>query len=221
MDLLDIMLNIYEPKGFIVLNPVKLCAFMCLIVLFATTYSFIENAVCCALAQEPTIESEPMEQRPLSPTTSGQLGWINENKDTLSISTESDGPISGNSSLRVDVQPASTINETVDSPWSVISSDFIPVRDSNYLEYSLNVAAKDVNQLHSKVYYYDSNKKEITWDFIFAGRDGTFQDSFKSSFATPKQAEYLKIQMWVKKSLKPSSFLLDDVKIQRTSAEDK
>jgi hypothetical protein len=208
----------YEPKGFIVLSALKLCAFMCLIVLFATTYSIIEDAVSCALAQEPTIEREPMEQRPFSPTTSGQVGWINEDKDTLSVSTESDEPISGNSSLRVDVQPASTINETVDSPWNVISSHFIPVSNSNYLEYSLNVAAKDVNQLHSKVFYYDSNKKEITWDFIFGGRDGTFQDSFKSSFAIPKQAEYVKIQMWVKKSLNPSSFLLDDVKIERASA---
>ncbi len=42
---------------------------------------------------------------------------------------------------------------------------------------TLDVSAKDANQLHSKVIYYDSNKKEIDDDTVFDGRDGTFEHS--------------------------------------------
>ena len=43
--------------------------------------------------------------------------------------------------------------------------------NNKYYRYSLNFSAKDVNQLHSKVFYYDSNKTEIKDDFIFGGKD--------------------------------------------------
>ena len=182
----------------------------------------MEDRVCCTYAQEgPDFERGLMEQEPIPLTTLGQVRWTNNDKDTLSISTETNAPISGNASLRVDVQPADFVNETVDPPWSVIFTDFIPVKDYADYNYSLDVSARDVNQLHSKVYYYDSDKKEIFWEYyIFGGKDGTFEDTFTSSSLPPKGAEYLKLQMWVRQSLKPSSYLIDNIKIEKVKNND-
>jgi glucose/arabinose dehydrogenase len=87
-----------------------------------------------------------------------------------------------------------------------------------FFNYSLDVLAKDVNQLHSKVYYYDADKREIPVEyFIFDGKNGTFENTFNSSSIPPEKAEYLKVQMWIRQNLKPSSFLIDSIKIDNRS----
>ena len=116
--------------------------------------------------------------------TMGQATWTNYAEPTLSVSAETDKPISGNGSLKVDIRPAATVEKATNSSWSVISTDFIPADKNKDYEYNLDVSAKDVNQLHSKVIYYDSNKKEIGSDFIFTGRDGTFSEEFSNSIFT-------------------------------------
>ena len=80
--------------------------------------------------------------------------------------------------------------------WSIISTDFLPAKEDTYYNYSLDVSAKDVNQLHSKVIYYDSNKKEIGSDFIFTGRDGTFNNSIVNILNVPHNTKHIKFQMW-------------------------
>jgi aldose sugar dehydrogenase len=92
--------------------------------------------------------------------------------------------------------------------------------DTTYYNYSLDLSAKDVNQLHSKVFYYDSNKKEISWDYIFGGRDGTFKEKFSNTLIPPNGTEYEKLQMWVRPTVgKNASYLIDNVSIQNMTLE--
>jgi hypothetical protein len=93
----------------------------------------------------------------------GQVSSANNDKDILSISRQIDLFLDTNS-LRVDVKPANTTN------WSTISTDFIPVNENKYYNASLCISGKEVNQLHSKINYFDSNKEEIKSAFIFGGR---------------------------------------------------
>src|SRR5512145_1803436 len=62
--------------------------------------------------------------------------------------------------------------------WEILSTDFIPIKNDTYYNYTLQISARDVNQLHSKVFYFDSNRTELGWDFIFGAKDGTFRDTF-------------------------------------------
>jgi aldose sugar dehydrogenase len=97
---------------------------------------------------------------------------------------------------------------------------FLYFSESNdaYYDYSLDVSARDVNQLHSKVIYYDSKKKEIGSDFIFDGKDGVFNETFHRVILLPNETNYLKLQMWVKPSLgKPATYLIDNVKIKNVT----
>jgi hypothetical protein len=128
----------------------------------------------------------------------------------LSTSLESNGPVSGNNSLRVDLKQGNKIG------WNILSTDYIPIDDEAYYNASLDISAKDVKQLHSRILYFDSDLKGMTkaTDFVFKGKDGTFQDTFSSSILPPKGAKYLKYQvLTMSTNEKPSSYLLDNVKL--------
>jgi hypothetical protein len=143
-----------------------------------------------------------------------QFGWVNNHKDILSTSLESNRSINGNNSLKVDIEKGNF------SYWGTVSSDFIPINENENASYSVSLAlsAKDVKQLHSKVFYYDSNKKEISWDYIFGGRDGTFRDNFNNIITPPNATKYIKLQLWVSPNPKVnSSYLLDNVKLKELS----
>jgi len=172
------------------LTVLKVMPYVCLIALFAAALHIMKDIDCCIYAQS---------------------SWINEDNDTLSIS-------SVNGSLRVDVKPASNVNETVaPSPWSVISTDFIPIKKGGVHDYSLSVSANNANRLHSKVIYYDLNKNETFWKFIFGGRNGTLNDQFSKSIFSPPETEYVKLQVLVRPSLTPSFYVIDDVKIVKVN----
>jgi hypothetical protein len=144
----------------------------------------------------------------------GQLGITNNNKDILSISTEKNKPISGNNSLRVDIRPGYDTTNMTD--WITISTDFIPVNENADYNFSLALSAKDVNQLHSKVNYFDSNKKEIKSAFISGGRDGTFEAPYNITDSSPNGTKYMQLHVWVKSNpVKSSSFLLDNIMIKK------
>jgi hypothetical protein len=113
--------------------------------------------------------------------------------------------------LRVDIK---SVNSTNQSSWSVVTTDFIPISENKNYSYSLDVSAKDVNQLHSKVIYYDLNKKQIGADFIFHGKDGAFKQNFEKSFLSPSKTKYAQFQMWVRPTVGiNASYLVDNVKI--------
>ena len=189
------------------LTVLKVIHCACFIALFAAALHIMKDIDCCIYAQEPDSKSKSMGQAALPFLKLDQASWINEDNDTLSIS-------SVNGSLRMDVKPASNVNETVaPSPWSVISTDFIPIKKGVVHNYSLSISANNSNLLHSKVIYYDLNKNETFWKFIFGGRNGTFNEQFSKSIFSPPETEYVKLQVLVRPSLVPSFYVIDDVKI--------
>jgi hypothetical protein len=120
----------------------------------------------------------------------------------------------GNGSLRVDVKP-----NTED--WNIISTDFIPVNEKAYHNFRLDVAAKDVNQLHLKVIYYDSNKVEKdklnsrSWEFVFPAQDGSFSKTFERTILPPIGTGYMKLQMFVHPNpVKGSTYWIDNIKVE-------
>ncbi len=141
------------------------------------------------------------------------LIWNNENKVNVSLSTEISDPISGNGSLRADIMVAKTAMES-NSSWSTITTSPIPVTGSAHYNYTMMISAKDVNQLHAKVYYLDGNRREIESKFVFGGQDGTFQHIFSEAFTSPDEAKYHQLQVWIRSnSVKNSSFLLDNLNL--------
>ena len=130
--------------------------------------------------------------------------------DNESSSVSTTRPISGNSSLRVDVRPFNTTN------WNIISTDFIPVNENAHYNTSLYISAKDVIQLHSKILYFDSNKKEIKSPFISDGRNGTFLAPYNIVDSSPNGTKYMKLEILSRSSPKmPGSYLIDNVKIEK------
>ena len=145
----------------------------------------------------------------------GQVSFTNNNKDFLLTSTETDIPIFGNNSLRVDVKPGNKVG------WNTISTNLIPANENAYYNASLEVSAKDVNQLHSKIAYYDSNKTEIKSAFIFGGRNGTFEAPYNITDSSPNGTKYMQLQIWVRSNpVKSSSFLIDKIIIKDISNYD-
>jgi hypothetical protein len=144
-----------------------------------------------------------------APTPLRQFDWMNHDKDTLSIS-ETNGSY-GNKSLKVDIKQGNF------SHWGIVSTDFIPIIEDRSYNLSLDVLAQDVKQLHSKVYFYDSNKTEIKLkeEFVSDGKDGTFEQRYGKSLSAPLGTKYIKLQIWVSPNSKVhSSYLLDNVKLQ-------
>src|SRR5688500_11329494 len=190
------------------LTTMKLIFLISFFVIFVTLLFILNGDICCALALE-----EEIPQVSNCSNIPKDIGWANYDQDVLSISTEIDSPISGNGSLKVDVKPALSTTET-NSSWSRVSTDFIPIMEITPYGLSLEVSAKNVNQLHSKVIYYDSNKNEINSDLIFSGRDGTFEDKFSNSFLAPNGTKYVQIQLWIRPTLeKSANYMVDSVEL--------
>jgi hypothetical protein len=133
--------------------------------------------------------------------------WINEALDIQSISMQE---ITAEDDLLPEPNRTFTvkIEEGNSSSWAVVSTDYIPIDGYTPYKYSLNISAKDVNQLHSKIYYYDSNKNEIKTDFVFHGTDGTFKDTITNTLITPSNASYVKLQIWVLQNPEKNSYYL-------------
>jgi hypothetical protein len=143
-----------------------------------------------------------------------QLEWINSDKDIVSTSIDETNALDGNYSLSVHTKPAQR------EGWNILSTDFIPIRDDRYYNASLRISANDVSQLHSRVLYFDSQKRVLSegTDYIFRTRDGTFRDNFASSILPPLDASYLKLQvLTLSDNPKPSSYAFDDVKLEEIS----
>jgi len=104
--------------------------------------------------------------------------------------------------------------------WNTISTDFIPVNEKEYYNLSLYLSAKDVNQLHSKVYYYDSNKTEIKSVFISRGRNGTFEAPDNLLIPSSNGTKYIQLQVWVRSNPNmSSSYVIDNVQIEKVPLE--
>jgi hypothetical protein len=136
--------------------------------------------------------------------------WINSDKDLVSTSLEVNEPLYGNSSLKLDIKGS---NKT---GWNILSTDLIPIMSNAYYNVTLDVFAKDVKDLHSRILYYDSDEKPMTGTtyYVFEHKDGNFRDTFTSSVLPPMEAKYLKFQvLTLSANPKPSSYILDNVKL--------
>jgi hypothetical protein len=139
------------------------------------------------------------------------LHWVNNDKDLVSTSIVSSEAIGGNNSLKVDLKESNKFG------WSSISSENIPINENEFYNVRLDISAKDVKQLHSKILYLDSRKKALNdeGDYIFEGKDGAFHGTFSSSILPPKDAKYLKFRILEKTANpKPASYILDNVKVE-------
>jgi hypothetical protein len=126
-----------------------------------------------------------------------------------SISIETKSPISGTNSLRVDVK-----GDPNSKSWNVVSTDLTVVNNTGKISYQLSVSALDVNSLHSKVIYYDSEGNEITTNYVFFGSSDRFNNTYSKSAIIPHGAKYISLQFWAKANSKGvGSYLVDDVKI--------
>ena len=65
---------------------------------------------------------------------------------------------------------------------------------------ALNVSARDVNQLHSRISYYDKDGEKIGGDYISRGKDGTFNDIYSASIVPPLGAKYLRFEILIRPS---------------------
>jgi hypothetical protein len=143
----------------------------------------------------------------ISPMASSYFRSIIYNNESSSLATTR--PIFGNNSLRVDVKPS---NDT--TKWNTISTDFIPVNENRYYA-SLYISAKDVNQLHSKINYYDSNKTKIKSVLISDKRNGTFEVPYNKIDSSPNGTKYIKLQIPSRSNPNmSSSYIIDNVKIE-------
>jgi hypothetical protein len=80
----------------------------------------------------------------------------------------------------------------------------------------MDVSAKDVNQLHSKVIYFNSNKNETKSDFVFGGKDGSFENKYSQILSSPPGTKYIKLQMWIAPNPRiHSSYLIDNVNVEK------
>jgi hypothetical protein len=144
----------------------------------------------------------------ISPMTSSDFRSIIYNNESSSLATTR--PIFGNNSLRVDVKPS---NDT--TKWNTISTDFIPVNENAHYNASLYISAKDVNQLHSKINYYDSNKTKIKSVLISDKRNGTFEVPYNKIDSSPNGTKYIKLQIPSRSNPNmSSSYIIDNVNLE-------
>jgi hypothetical protein len=116
------------------------------------------------------------------------LSWINEDPSTISTEVRA------------------SIKQGNESKWSILSTDFLPILGNSYYTQMMNISAVDVNQLHAKVYYFDSNKTQFNWSFLVDGMDGSFDTVIKKVLQTPPEAKYLKLQIWVRTNSESNSY---------------
>ena len=129
----------------------------------------------------------------------------NRDEDLVSTSLQKSSGFS-NTALRANIKQ----NNATD--WKILSTDYIPVNYKKYYNFSLDVSAKDVKQLHAKVLYYDSEKRRMSSDMISEGRDGVFNDTFSSSIVPPLGARYVKYEILaIPNPTQSSSYLLDNL----------
>jgi hypothetical protein len=147
-----------------------------------------------------------------------QSDWINEDEETQSISRELNNPLSGNGSLRVDVKQGSSTDRYTNPPWSIISTNFIPVADDAHYEYNLTVSAQNVKSLHPKVEYYDLDQRKIDDEPMAEGVSGSFENKYTNTFLPPLGTKYVKLQVWTRTNPDiVSMYLLDNVNLEQVN----
>jgi hypothetical protein len=143
-----------------------------------------------------------------------ETGWQNHHQDVLAMSINADSPVSQDIRLQVDVKRG---DSTV---WNVISSDYIEVEQGSNIRYEFTAHGQDVNGLHSKVYYFDADKKPFYNEFVMGGMSGTFTHSASKTLSTPEGAAYANLQFWIRPNpAQASSYLVENITLTNGGLE--
>src|SRR4029078_8334911 len=86
----------------------------------------LEGGTCCPYAVAESPDKNLIKNASGFSANFGQESWINDANDTLSISGMINKSSSATAPLKVDIRHARTIQESINSPWRVISPDCIP-----------------------------------------------------------------------------------------------
>jgi hypothetical protein len=183
-----------------------------------------QNADSASDLKVKAIEINPIHNNTLFASnfeTSIQDFQLQDNLGGLfSLSSETENPIAGNKSLRVDVRRASLPSSGI-----IQSSDLIPVQENVKLSYRLTIFAADVNFLTAKAIYYDEQKKPIKTDFIFGESRNTFEESYPNmlstagdGYSTPEGTRYVALQFQSTTGTeKDGYYLLDNVEVEQST----
>jgi hypothetical protein len=60
---------------------------------------------------------------------------------------------------------------------------------------------------------------DISENFIFGGKDGTFREKFSNDFLSPNGTEYMQFQIWVKPTTgKNASYIIDNLELGKNES---
>jgi hypothetical protein len=139
-----------------------------------------------------------------------KFAWHPNNNDILSAS-----PVD-HTKLLTEVKKSDLEN------WGIVSSELIPLGDDKYYKYEMKITTSDVNQLHSKIRYYDLDRKLLKDEFIFTGIDGTFNREFAGSLIPPMGTKYATIEfLSLPNPETRSHYLIDFQKLEPISSDSK
>jgi hypothetical protein len=111
-----------------------------------------------------------------------KFGWHVNNNDILSMM-----PVD-HKRLLTEIKKSDWEN------WGIVSSDLIPLGSDKYYRYAMKITTNDVNQFHSKIGYYDTDRKLMKDEFIFTGIDGNINKEFVGSIIPPVGTKYVAIE---------------------------
>lgn len=143
--------------------------------------------------------------------------WYNVHQDWLRVSRSSDAEaLHGSASLRIDIAQGNR------EQWNVIeTSHLIPIPPETDLKYSAAVSARNVNNLHSKVVYYDFAGVPLKEEILLANPEATYEEEFETLIHTPKEAAFIKLQFWVRTNpVMPSYYEIDNVSVNQEKPND-
>jgi hypothetical protein len=101
--------------------------------------------------------------------------------------------------------------------WQIITTDFIPATENVLLDYQVTLICENVNGLHSKVFYFDEDKKMIKTEITSSSIQGTINQDIEKKIITPLGTKFIKLAFFIKNnSDKESSFFIKNVDIEQT-----
>jgi hypothetical protein len=138
----------------------------------------------------------------------------------VSLSSETEDPIAGNKSLRVDVRKAGLPASGV-----IQSSDIIPVQENVKLTYRFAISAVDINSLIGKAIYYDEQKRPIKTEVFFGETRNTFEETYPNMLSTtsdasstPEGTRYVALVIQSTGGTeKDGYYLLDNVEVEQST----
>ena len=116
---------------------------------------------------------------------------------TLSKSTnysatlENSDSINNNTRLKISIDKEPDIDR--ESPWQIISTNFIPVDDSIEYKYGFDLESLNMVEFHPKIYYYDSDYNLIQDSILSESINGNQEKQYILDIFPPKNTAFVKL----------------------------